>query len=177
MQMAPFHVASSRSQLSSSGCIGLPAGWGVTALVCMWQWLMTDPKSPISDFYPLNFALDAEGKRQDWEAVVVLKFIDVPLLRQAEGLVPADRLTPEERQRNQAGPLLHFFYDAGGCSARWQPTPLSYPRSCPPTVLQKLMLSTPPESSHARVRWFSAREPVCIAPAAHCKACYTVSCA
>ena len=98
----------------------------------MWQWLMTDPKSPISDFYPLNFALDTEGKRQDWEAVVVLKFIDVPRLRQAEGLVPADVLTPEERQRNQAGPLLHFYYDAGERVALVAASVL--PQELPPTT-------------------------------------------
>ena len=74
---------------------------------------MTDPKSPIADFYPLNFELDTEGKRQEWEAVVVLEFIDVPRLREAEGLVPLDSLSQEERDRNQRGPLLHFSYAPG----------------------------------------------------------------
>lgn len=77
------------------------------------QWLMTEEKSPIIDFYPLSFELDAEGKRQDWEAVVVLQFINVPRLRAAEGRVPLAQLSPEELRRNQFGPMLHFVYDAG----------------------------------------------------------------
>ena len=78
------------------------------------QALMTDPMSPISDFYPLSFVLDAEGKRQEWEAVVVLEFISVPRLRAAEASISADQLTEAEWRRNQFGQLLHFFYDAGG---------------------------------------------------------------
>lgn len=74
---------------------------------------MVDPFSPIQKFYPLNFTLDSEGKRQDWEAVVVLDFIDVPLLRMAEREVGAEQLTAEEILRNKFGPILQFQYDAG----------------------------------------------------------------
>ena len=77
------------------------------------QWLMTQPASPIIDFYPLDFQLDMEGKRQDWEAVVLLKFIDVPRLRQAESCVLQQQLSAEELARNKPGPLLHFRYDPG----------------------------------------------------------------
>lgn len=38
--------------------------------------LMTDPGSPILDFYPTRFACDLNGKRSDWEAVVLIPFID-----------------------------------------------------------------------------------------------------
>ena len=37
---------------------------------------MTDPASPIIDFYPPDFELDLNGKKQDWEAVVLIPFID-----------------------------------------------------------------------------------------------------
>ena len=74
---------------------------------------MTHPSSPISDFYPLDFVLGGEGKRQDWEAVVVLKFIDIPRLSAAEAQVPVQQLTEEEVSRNRPGPLLHFQYDPG----------------------------------------------------------------
>ena len=32
--------------------------------------------SPIGDFYPVEFEQDLNGKRQDWEAVVLIPFID-----------------------------------------------------------------------------------------------------
>ena len=37
---------------------------------------MYDPNSPILDFYPLEFEQDLNGKKQDWEAIVKIPFID-----------------------------------------------------------------------------------------------------
>lgn len=37
---------------------------------------MIDPESPIYDYYPVNFDTDLNGKKQDWEAVVLIPFID-----------------------------------------------------------------------------------------------------
>jgi len=37
---------------------------------------MYDVNSPILDFYPLGFEQDLNGKKQDWEAVVKIPFID-----------------------------------------------------------------------------------------------------
>jgi 5'-3' exoribonuclease 1 len=46
------------------------------------QDLMYELNSPILDFYPLEFEQDLNGKKQDWEAIVKIPFIDeVRLLR------------------------------------------------------------------------------------------------
>ncbi|CAB4069796.1 5'-3' exoribonuclease 2,5'-3' exoribonuclease 1,5'-3' exoribonuclease 2 homolog [Lepeophtheirus salmonis] len=45
--------------------------------------LMTSENSPILDFYPNDFECDLNGKHQDWEAVVLLPFIDEIRLLQA----------------------------------------------------------------------------------------------
>ena len=37
---------------------------------------MTEPSSPIIDFYPHDFQLDLNGKKQDWEAIVLIPLID-----------------------------------------------------------------------------------------------------
>lgn len=37
---------------------------------------MTAPDSPILDFYPLTFETDLNGKKADWEALVLIPFID-----------------------------------------------------------------------------------------------------
>lgn len=45
----------------------------------IFQALMTE-RSPIADFYPMNFATDLNGKQQDWEAVVLIPFIEEVVL-------------------------------------------------------------------------------------------------
>jgi len=32
--------------------------------------------SPVKDYYPVNFETDLNGKLQDWEAVVLIPFIN-----------------------------------------------------------------------------------------------------
>lgn len=41
-----------------------------------YQHLLTQANSPIIDYYPLDFKTDLNGKRQEWEAVVLIPFID-----------------------------------------------------------------------------------------------------
>ncbi|KAK6352621.1 hypothetical protein TWF730_009441 [Orbilia blumenaviensis] len=71
--------------------------------------LMTSPDSPILDFYPRDFELDMNGKKQDWEAVVKIPFI------QEDRLLAAMRtrehlLTADEIRRNDFGITLKFTY-------------------------------------------------------------------
>lgn len=40
------------------------------------QKLMTQDISPVIDFYPVDFQTDLNGKQQEWEAVVLIPFID-----------------------------------------------------------------------------------------------------
>jgi 5'-3' exoribonuclease 1 len=37
---------------------------------------MSDEESPIFHFYPSEFKTDLNGKKQEWEAVVLIPFID-----------------------------------------------------------------------------------------------------
>ena len=71
--------------------------------------LMTDPNSPIIDFYPRDFELDMNGKKMDWEAVVKIPFIDETRLLAA--MEPKNQLlTDDEKARNDFGVALKFTY-------------------------------------------------------------------
>ncbi|KAK1339562.1 hypothetical protein QTO34_018115 [Cnephaeus nilssonii] len=41
-----------------------------------YQHLMTSEESPIIEYYPPDFKTDLNGKQQEWEAVVLIPFID-----------------------------------------------------------------------------------------------------
>ncbi|KAK3696334.1 exonuclease II Exo2 [Vermiconidia calcicola] len=74
--------------------------------------LMTNPESPIIDFYPRDFELDMNGKKQEWEAVVKIPFIDEKRL--LAGMAPKDAmLSDDERRRNEFGVTLKFTYADG----------------------------------------------------------------
>lgn len=72
--------------------------------------LMTDPASPIIDFYPSRFEADFNGKKASWEAVVKIPFIDQDRLLSAldkrQGLLSA-----EEKSRNGFGNSLRLTYN------------------------------------------------------------------
>ncbi|KAA6417737.1 MAG: 5 -3 exoribonuclease 1, partial [Trebouxia sp. A1-2] len=74
------------------------------------QWLMTDANSPIHDFYPTDFRVDMEGKRNDWEGVVLIPFIDEARLLAASHTVGPAKLSKEEANRNKLGELLVFSH-------------------------------------------------------------------
>ena len=76
-----------------------------------YRWLMTDPASPIIDFYPTTFTVDMNGKRWPWEAVVLLPFIDSKRLLSATSTVDQSLLTEQERQRNSVGTTVVMMHD------------------------------------------------------------------
>ncbi|KAF1346022.1 XRN 5'-3' exonuclease N-terminus-domain-containing protein [Delphinella strobiligena] len=71
--------------------------------------LMTNPDSPIIDFYPRDFDLDMNGKKMEWEAVVKIPFIDEKRLLSA--MATKDHLlSPDEASRNGFGVSMKFTY-------------------------------------------------------------------
>jgi 5'-3' exoribonuclease 2 len=69
--------------------------------------LMTDPESPIVDFYPTDFPIDLNGKKYAWQGVALLPFINADrLLKAMESLYP--KLSPDEVKRNSMGHDILF---------------------------------------------------------------------
>uniref|UniRef100_A0A0A9XCK9 5'-3' exoribonuclease n=1 Tax=Lygus hesperus TaxID=30085 RepID=A0A0A9XCK9_LYGHE len=67
-----------------------------------WRDLMTNPTSPILDFYPKDFMIDLNGKKFAWQGVALLPFVDEVRIR--KGLAPVyHTLTAAERKRNEKG--------------------------------------------------------------------------
>ncbi|XP_028162339.1 5'-3' exoribonuclease 1 [Ostrinia furnacalis] len=73
--------------------------------------LMTEEDSPIVHYYPVHFETDLNGKKNDWEAVVLIPFIDETNLLLA--MAPCyEKLTEEEIKRNTHGPMLVYNWTA-----------------------------------------------------------------
>ena len=70
---------------------------------------------PAAEFFPKNLRVDFEGKRNDWEGVVLPA---VPgrghLVKQCIASVPPSKLTAAQIARNEPGPLVVFQHDAKG---------------------------------------------------------------
>ncbi|VBB32324.1 unnamed protein product [Acanthocheilonema viteae] len=95
----PFEQLLAVLPAASANCLPLP-----------YRELMSDPKSPIIDFYPEQFETDLNGKKNDWEAVVLIPLIREDRLLQAMA-IKEPLLTDEERQRNIHSSHLLFSYD------------------------------------------------------------------
>ncbi|XP_006895177.1 PREDICTED: 5'-3' exoribonuclease 1 [Elephantulus edwardii] len=75
-----------------------------------YQHLMTSENSPIIEYYPPDFKTDLNGKQQEWEAVVLIPFIDERRL--LEAMESCNHfLKNEEKKRNQHSECLMCWYD------------------------------------------------------------------
>ncbi|XP_060762542.1 5'-3' exoribonuclease 1 [Neoarius graeffei] len=75
-----------------------------------YQHLMMSPSSPIIEYYPVDFKTDLNGKQQEWEAVVLIPFIDEKRLLAA--MAPyTDSLSNSERARNRHSECAVYCYD------------------------------------------------------------------
>ncbi|XP_017089098.2 5'-3' exoribonuclease 1 isoform X1 [Drosophila bipectinata] len=73
--------------------------------------LMLNPNSPLAEFFPVDFESDLNGKKHDWEAVVLIPFIDEQRLLNA--MKPCEpRLSEAEKERNRHGPMYQYDYIA-----------------------------------------------------------------
>lgn len=113
----------------------LPAGSRDHVPEC-YKKLMTSPESELIDFYPVNFETDLNGKKQDWEAVVLIPFIDERRL-----LNTLDKhnneLSPAEKARNVHGPMYVYIYSA--TSQGTLEAPLSFPNIGSLMCLEKMV--------------------------------------
>lgn len=71
--------------------------------------LMTNSNSELIDYYPKDFETDLNGKRNEWEAVVLIPFIEENnLLNAMKGCYP--NLTEREAARNSHGPMFEYSF-------------------------------------------------------------------
>jgi len=117
----PFHYAPLASDLKNLDAIETPLSMGrpfkpfTQLLSCLpadsaqflpkcYRELMTLSTSPLREFYPNTFNVDMEGKRNAWEGVNLLPFIDEKRLQAAvEEHCPEEKLTDAEQARNLFG--------------------------------------------------------------------------
>lgn len=88
----------------------LPAGSRAHVPEC-YKKLMTSPESELIDFYPTDFETDLNGKKQEWEAVVLIPFIDEQRLLNTLEKHDSE-LSPDEKARNVHGPMYVYTYSS-----------------------------------------------------------------
>uniref|UniRef100_A0A182J174 5'-3' exoribonuclease n=1 Tax=Anopheles atroparvus TaxID=41427 RepID=A0A182J174_ANOAO len=109
--------------------------------------LMVDPRSPIIDFYPIDFHIDLNGKKFAWQGVALLPFVDEKRLFKATD-PKVHLLTEEERLRNENGHAKLFVLPGSGSyrtlAGLYEGDDVDYEREVPVRVdyVQGLVLPT-----------------------------------
>ena len=89
-----------------------------------YQWLMTSKDSPVIEYYPEEFGIDMNGKRNPWEAVTLLPFIDEVRLLEAEAThCPQEELTSSEKARNRFGTITQCIFNPNETSTYFSCNP------------------------------------------------------
>lgn len=71
--------------------------------------LMTNSSSELIEYYPTDFETDLNGKKNEWEAVVLIPFIEEQSLLSAMKRCYKD-LTENEAARNSHGPMFEYSF-------------------------------------------------------------------
>jgi 5'-3' exonuclease len=66
--------------------------------------VLSSPESPIADMYPIDYETDLEGKKYDYEGIVIIPIVDVKRLRSAFDKLK-DELETYDKERNSPGEI------------------------------------------------------------------------
>lgn len=72
-----------------------------------------DVDSEIYDFYPINFDIDIDGVREEYQGKVLLNFIDIKRLKEAYNKIDQSYLTEIEKKRNKLGKVMIYTNENG----------------------------------------------------------------
>jgi 5'-3' exoribonuclease 1 len=77
--------------------------------------LMTSPDSPLIHYYPRELVVDMNGMKRDWEAIVLLPFLDFnQVLTIEHNQCPSSSLTSAEQRRNVFGDIHTYQFEHDG---------------------------------------------------------------
>ena len=119
---------------------------------------MEDPRSPLAEFFPEDVPVDFEGKRNDWEGVVLLPFLDADRLKAAVASVEASRLTQGEIARNVPGNLIYFTHAPSGAGDVPSTLPKSFAGLFP--AKSRMTMKLPPGEFPDEMKCFGGDDSV-----------------
>ncbi|UPR01782.1 5'-3' exoribonuclease [Chloropicon primus] len=127
----------------------------------VYQELILNDSSPLRNpvnYFPTDFDLDMEGKRADWEGIVLIPFIDEKVLLEAERThVNPARLKKEELERNTLGPVVTFYYDEKSKEDLFCQSTLPQQFTNVVTSKSRVMMVAPPPPFPANEKGFTSQ--------------------